>query len=358
MKKTALYDEHIKANAKIINFFNWSMPINYGSQLKEHNYVRNDAGMFDVSHMSIVDLKGRVSYDFLRYLLANDIAKINKNKSLYSVMLNASGGIIDDLIIYCIADNHYRMVINAACSEKDLNWINTNAKDFQVDIDPLNDYAIIAVQGPNAVDKTIKAAPKLKAAKNLTKFSNIIIDDIFIARIGYTGEDGFEIMLKNNPALSLWKQLLKVGIKPCGLGARDTLRLEAGFNLYGNEMNEQTTPLETNLIWSVDFKDNNRKFIGKESLKKQLKLGVKNQLKGMILTTKGVLRNNQEVFTNKGIGKVTSGSFSPTLNKAIAFVSVPTAADSAVEVKLRAEKVKAKLIKMPFYKNGKILTNN
>lgn len=350
MKTTPLHAKHLEAGAKMIDFGGWDMPIHYGSQIAEHNAVRSDAGMFDVSHMCIVDVAGMGSYDFLRTLIANDIKKLYPSKALYSCMLNEEGGVIDDLIVYFVADHNYRLVINSATAKKDIEWINAQAQDFEVSVNVRDDLAIIAVQGPNARAKVYEAIPGVEEMCNALKpFEFAVVGSLFIARTGYTGEEGFEIMLPAASAPFTWQMLLEQGVAPCGLGARDTLRLEAGMSLYGHEMDETITPLEAALDWTVDTKDEERNFIGKAALTPSTQT-----IKGVVLEGKGVLRADQVVQTDAGEGIITSGTFSPTLGVAIAMVRMPKSA-STCTINMRGKEMSARIIKMPFVRNGKIL---
>ncbi|MEJ2141114.1 MAG: glycine cleavage system aminomethyltransferase GcvT [Gammaproteobacteria bacterium] len=332
------------------------MPINYGSQIEEHHQVRNDAGMFDVSHMTIVDVKGKDARAFLQKLLANDVARLkDKGKALYSCMLKEDAGVIDDLIVYYMENDWYRVVVNASTREKDLAWINKQAEAFNVKITELDGMAMIAVQGPNAREKANKAlGDKAKGLDDLGVFFAVLRDDMMIARTGYTGEDGYEIMLPNEDASSFWAALLEADVKPCGLGARDTLRLEAGMNLYGSDMDEETSPLEAALGWTIAWDPEDRDFIGREVLAKQKDEGVKNKLVGLVLDDKGVLRNHQKVIVDgKEAGEITSGSFSPTLGKAIAFARVPADVGSTCKVDVRGKQLNCTVVKPPFVRNGK-----
>jgi aminomethyltransferase len=357
MKQTPLYQAHIDAGGKMVDFGGWEMPLNYGSQIEEHHQVRKNVGMFDVSHMTTVDFKGAEAKIFLQTLIANDVDKLKTpGKALYSCMLNENGGVIDDLIVYYLSDEYYRMVINAGTTEKDIAWINSQIDDFDVSVEPQLNLAMIAIQGPNARAKLFEAMPGVEqVAGNLKSFNAVSLGGLFIARTGYTGEDGFEIMLPEKSAEFTWKMLLEVGVKPCGLGARDTLRLEAGMSLYGAEMNDEISPLEAGLAWTVDLNNKNRQFIGKKALVKLKDEGVKKTIVGLVLEGKGVIRNHQKVITTLGEGEVTSGSFSPTIGRAIALASVPIGATGLCEIEIRKNKVSAKIIKPPFVRNGKIL---
>lgn len=358
-QRTPLYKQHLAANAKIVDFAGWEMPINYGSQLEEHNQVRNDAGMFDVSHMVVLDLTGAGVTDFLRHLLANDVARTQTpGKALYSCLLNERGGVIDDLIVYFMNNNWYRMVVNAATRDKDLAWIRTQAEGAEVEIREREDLAMIAVQGPNARDKAHAAlGAVIDPARELKPFFAADCSnekgELYVARTGYTGEDGYEIMMPAEQAGTTWDALLAAGVKPIGLGARDTLRLEAGMNLYGQDMNEDISPLEAGLNWTVVFDPADRDFIGRAALEKQKADGPANKLVGLILEDRGVLRAHQKVVTEFGEGEITSGSFSPTLGKSIALARVPAATTESCHVEIRGKQLAARIVKYPFARNGK-----
>ncbi len=357
MKHTPLYQAHIDAGGKMVDFGGWEMPLNYGSQIQEHHQVRNDVGMFDVSHMTTVDFKGAEAKKFLQTLIANDVDKLKiAGKALYSCMLNKTGGVVDDLIVYYQDDENYRMVINAGTTEKDIAWINAQAEGFDVAVEPKLDLAMIAVQGPNARQKVYKAIPGVEdVAGELKPFNSASLGGLFIARTGYTGEDGFEIMLPEKSAEFTWKMLMEVGVKPCGLGARDTLRLEAGMSLYGSEMNDEVSPLEAALTWTVDLTDEDRRFVGRDALEALKDKGANNTIVGLVLEGRGVIRDHQKVVTNNGEGEVTSGTFSPTMNKAIALASVPKGSEGLCEIEMRNKMVSAKIVKPPFVRNGKVL---
>ena len=355
-QRTPLYDVHVNLKAKMVDFGGWDMPINYGSQLDEHHQVRKDAGMFDVSHMVVVDLKGDKVKAFLRYLLANNIDRLKEaGKALYSCMLNEQGGVIDDLITYYMNDSWFRMVVNAATREKDLAWINKQAKDFNVSVNVRDDLAMIAVQGPTARDRVHKVlGDSAKALDGIGVFFMRELGDMAVARTGYTGEDGYEIMLPVAQAAGFWDKLMQAGVRPCGLGARDTLRLEAGMNLYGTDMDEQTSPLESGLGWTIAWEPAGRDFIGRKVLEKQREQGTSKKLVGLLLEGKGVLRNHQKVIID-GLeeGEITSGSFSPTLGKAIAFARVPKNTGEMCKVDMRGKLMEARVVKPPFVRQGK-----
>jgi len=356
-QKTVLYDKHVEYGGKIVDFAGWQMPVNYGSQMDEHHQVRNDAGMFDVSHMTVVDLSGEGVKAFLQYLLANDVDKLKQQgKALYSCMLNHDGGVIDDLIVYYMNDGWYRMVVNAATRDKDLAWIDEQSAGYEVEINERPDLAMIAVQGPHAREKAIEALPVdvVEAASELDRFFGCDCGEWFVGRTGYTGEDGFEIMLPDTEAPAFWDRLAEAGVKPCGLGARDTLRLEAGMNLYGSDMTETTSPLISGLGWTIAWEPAERDFIGRAALQKERDKGVAQKLVGLILEDKGILRGHQKVIVeNSGEGETTSGSFSPTLKQSIAFARVPKQADDHCQVEIRGKLLNAKIVKPVFVRDGK-----
>jgi len=355
-QKTCLYDNHVNCGGKIVDFAGWEMPINYGSQVEEHHQVRNDAGMFDVSHMTVVDLEGPAVKTFLQYLLANDVAKLkDSGKALYSAMLNEDGGVIDDLIVYYMNDSWFRMVVNAATRDKDLAWIDKQAASFDVSVTERSELAMVAVQGPNAREKAISVLPTdvAQAAGDLKRFVGVASGDWFIARTGYTGEDGFEIMLPEEKAPEFWDALAEAGVKPIGLGARDTLRLEAGMNLYGTDMDETTSPLTSNLGWTIAWEPEDRNFIGRDKIAAEKSAGVQQKLVGLVLEDKGVLRGHMKVVCADGEGETTSGSFSPSLKKSIALARVPVTIDDTCEVEIRNKLLKAKVVKPVFFREGK-----
>jgi aminomethyltransferase len=355
MQHTPLFAAHIAAGARMVDFSGWEMPINYGSQIDEHHQVRQDAGMFDVSHMTVVDIEGGDCRSYLQYLLANDIARLtDSGKALYSCMLNERGGVIDDLITYFVNDRHYRLVVNAATREKDLQWMRQQSGQFDVDISEKPELAMIAVQGPNAREKAVSVlGDDAETASGLQTFFARQCGDLFVARTGYTGEDGFEISLPVDQAEHLWNQLLQAGVKPCGLGARDSLRLEAGMNLYGQDMDEDVSPLESGLGWTVAMKDE-RNFIGRQALQAQKIAGVERRLVGLVLQDRGILRAGQIVTTEDGQGKTTSGGFSPTLKRAIAFARIPVGDTTDCTVDIRGKQLNARIIRPPFVRQGKV----
>ena len=356
-QKTVLHQKHIDYGGKLVDFAGWQMPVNYGSQMDEHYQVRSDAGMFDVSHMTIVDLGGERVREFLRYLLANDVAKLKQpGKALYSCMLKQDGGVIDDLIVYYMNDGWYRVVVNAGTRDKDLAWICEQAASFDVGVRERDDLAMIAVQGPNAREKAISVLPVdvVEAASELQRFYGCACGEWFVGRTGYTGEDGFEIMLPNSEAPALWDSLAEAGVKPCGLGARDTLRLEAGMNLYGSDMSEQTSPLISGLGWTIAWEPAERDFIGRAALQQQRDNGPAQKLVGLVLEDKGVLRGHQRVIVeNAGEGEITSGTYSPTLKQSIALARVPQQTGDHCQVEIRGKLLNARVVKPVFVRDGK-----
>jgi aminomethyltransferase len=359
-EKTVLNATHRALGARMVDFGGWDMPINYGSQIEEHHAVRRDAGMFDVSHMTVVDLHGARTREFLRYLLANNIDKLKVHgKALYSCMLNERGGVIDDLIVYYLGEEFFRLVVNAATRAKDLAWIERQAQGFDVQVKERPDFAMIAVQGPQARAKVLGLLHDVDRPRieKLGKFAAAAAQGphgmpLFVARTGYTGEDGFEIMLSVEHAVALWEALQAAGVKPAGLGARDTLRLEAGMNLYGQDMDEDVSPWEANLGWTVSL-DEGRDFIGRAALEQQKAAGVARVMIGVVLDEKGVLRHGQKVLTANGEGEILSGSFAPTLDKAIAFARVPAGDTGALRVDIRGREMAVRKVKYPFVRDGK-----
>ena len=363
LERTPLYDAHVAAGAKMVDFGGWEMPVAYGSQIEEHHAVRRHAGMFDVSHMRTVDLEGAGSRDFLRRLLANDVDRLTPGKALYSCMLRADGGVLDDLIVYWLHTDRYRAVVNAATADKDLAWMRRVAHDerLPVAIVSRRDLAMLAVQGPQArrlLKDVLEGLDGDAAAviDGLKPFTAKMVDQFFIARTGYTGEDGCEVVLPADEVVDLWRRLAAEGVVPCGLGARDTLRLEAGMNLYGQDMDESVSPLESGLAWTVDTKQP-RDFIGRAALEAQRAAGGLRQLLGLKMTERGVLRAHQKVATKQGEGEITSGTFSPTLGCSIALARLPAgvAVGDDVQVDLRGKPVAARVVKPPFVRNGQPL---
>jgi len=359
-RKTVLNETHRALGAKMVDFGGWDMPIHYGSQIDEHHLVRRAAGMFDVSHMTVVDLHGARAREFLRRLLANSVDKLKApGKALYSCMLDERGGVIDDLIAYCLGEDFFRLVVNAATRDKDLAWIAAQAAPFGVEARERPDFAMVAVQGPQARERVIGLLrePDRAAAGKLARFAAVEVATaggvpLFLARTGYTGEDGFEVVLPEGEAVAFWNALLEAGVKPAGLGARDTLRLEAGMNLYGQDMDETTTPWEAGLGWTVAL-DAGRDFIGRAALEAQQAAGVPRQTVGLVMDEKGVLRHGQKVLAGGGEGEILSGTFSPTLGKAIALARVPAGEPGQVRVDIRGREVPVRVVKYPFVREGR-----
>ncbi len=368
-QKTILNDAHRALGARMVDFGGWDMPLHYGSQVDEHHQVRRDAGMFDVSHMTVVDLEGPRTREFLRRLVANSVDKLQKpGKALYTCMLNADGGVIDDLIVYFLEEARFRLVVNAATRAKDLAWIEAQAAPFDVTVTERSELARIAVQGPNARERVIGLldAAGAKAAGKLARFAaaeGTTQDGVPLvrARTGYTGEDGFEIVVAQPHAVALWNALLAAGVKPAGLGARDTLRLEAGMNLYGQDMDETVTPYEAALGWTVALDEQPdgkpRAFNGRAVLERQHANGAPRQMVGLVMDDKGVLRHGQKVLTDAGEGEILSGTFSPTLGKAIAFARIPAGEPGNVRVDIRGREVPVRLVKFPFVRDGRVVAS-
>src|SRR5437899_2776539 len=357
LKQTPLNAVHRAAGAKMVDFGGWDMPVSYGSQIEEHHAVRRDAGMFDVSHMLALDLEGIGARDLLRYALANNVDKLTvPGKALYSCLLKATGGVLDDLIVYFLREDWFRLVVNAATADKDVAWLRglLAERTPSLRLVPRCDLAMIAVQGPHARERVWQALPGCReSTEPLKPFMAVECGEYFVARTGYTGEDGFEVMLPNGRAAGFWSTLAATGVKPCGLGARDTLRLEAGMNLYGQDMDESVSPLESGLAWTVDLV-RPRDFVGKEALVARPTL---RQLLGLLLLDKGgVLRSHQRVRTAKGDGEITSGSFSPTLGTSIALARLPAsvAPGETVHVEVRDKQLAARVVKLPFARHGKV----
>jgi aminomethyltransferase len=360
-RRTPLYDLHVSQGARIVDFGGWDMPVQYASQLEEHHAVRRAAGIFDVSHMCVIDLTGTRTREFLQYLLANDVGKLKRaGKALYSCMLNEAGGVLDDLIVYFLTDIWFRVVVNAGTRDKDLHWIRGHAHDFGVDVRERADLAMLAVQGPEARQKTLELIPAAERSRALAlaAFVGCDLAGWFIARTGYTGEDGFEIMLPAADAAQAWLALNALGVVSCGLGARDTLRLEAGMNLYGNDMDETTHPFESGLGWTVALLPAGRRFIGREALERVQARGSARELIGLVLEDRGVLRSHQRVMVpGGGTGEITSGTFSPTLERSIAFARIPSGPVTRVEVEIRGKLLAARSVKPPFVRAGKSLVS-
>lgn len=359
LNQTPLHAVHQEMGGKLVDFSGWSMPVNYGSQIEEHHAVRRDAGMFDVSHMTVIDVQGPDAKRFLQYLLANDVAKLkDEGKALYSAMLNPEGGVIDDLIVYLMAWG-YRLVVNCGTRAKDLAWIAQHIKGFDATAQERPELALIAVQGPNARDKlhSLLSAADVAVAKSLSPFSGAYLAERaewFVARTGYTGEDGYEAILPEADAEALWRALAEAGARPCGLGARDTLRLEAGLNLYGHEMDERVSPLVANMGWTVAWTEG-RDFIGRAALEAAKAAGIQDKLVGLVMRERGVLREGYAVLVpeTERQGVITSGSFSPTLGYSIALARVPAETGAQAKVVIRGKEIEVAVVKPSFVRNGK-----
>ena len=362
LKHTPLHAAHLNAGARMASFAGWHMPVAYGSQIDEHHAVRRAAGMFDVSHMTIVDAAGPGVKAYLQRLLANDVARLDRRRgsavctALYSCMLDESGGTLDDLIVYRFADDSYRLVVNAGTRDKDLAWLDDQAAGFEVGLTERKDLAMIAVQGPEARQAVAPLVPNGADVGALSPFTAAGAGAWLLARTGYTGEDGLEIMLPERQAGAFWDALRERGVVPCGLGARDTLRLEAGMNLYGQDMDESVTPLECGLRWTVDF-GGDRAFTGRGALEERLGAGISQVQTGLILEGRGVLRSGYPVASAAGEGVVTSGTFSPTLGRAIALARVPAGTSNPCHVFIRGRKLPVRIVKPPFVRNGRILVD-
>jgi aminomethyltransferase len=360
-QKTVLNETHRALGARMVDFGGWDMPIHYGSQIDEHHQVRRDAGMFDVSHMTVVDLEGTRTREFLRHLVANSVDKLQKpGKALYTAMLNERGGVIDDLIVYFMSEDWFRLVVNAATRDKDLAWITEQARPFGVAVKERPEFGMVAVQGPNAREKVIgllradDRAPVSKLARFAARAATTADGvEVFVARTGYTGEDGFEVIVPEDRTVAFWNALLAAGVKPAGLGARDTLRLEAGMNLYGQDMDEDVTPFEAALAWTVAL-DEGRDFIGRAALEAQQAAGTARQMVGLVMDEKGVLRHGQKVLTANGEGEILSGTFSPTIGKAIAFARIPGGAPGEVRVDIRGREVPVRVVRFPFVRDNAV----
>ncbi len=357
-QRTPLYDLHLALGAKMVDFGGWDMPLHYGSQVEEHHQVRRDCGVFDVSHMTVIDIGGPQAREFLRHLLANDVARLQATGSaLYSAMLDERGGIVDDMIVY-LADGGYRLVVNAATREQDLVWIERIGAGFQVQISERPELAMLAIQGPQARHKVAElvSQPRANLITHLKPFEGLTDGDWFIARTGYTGEDGLEIVLPADQAPAFFNDLMGAGIAPIGLGARDTLRLEAGMNLYGQDIDQAHSPLTSNMAWSIAWEPTDREFIGRAALEAEHGQGIGEKLVGLVLEERGVLRAHQVVrIAEIGEGEITSGSFSPTLSKSIALARVPMATADRAEVEIRGKWYPVRVVRPTFVRHGKTL---
>ena len=353
-KKTSLFNKHIQANAKIVNFQGWSMPINYGSQIAEHEEVRKSCGIFDVSHMAIIDFKGTDARNFIRKLIANDVdSLIEDYDGMYSSMLNEKAGIIDDLIAYKM-EFGYRLVVNCARQEEDLKWIFSCSSGFEVEVVEREDLAMISIQGPKSSE--ILDDLGLDILDSRKRQQGTYIDNVLAVKTGYTGEKGFEVILPNNKSEMFWEKALKAGVKPIGLAARDTLRLEAGMNLYGFEMDDSISPLECNMAWTVSWLDEERDFIGKDALLEKIEVGIYHELVGIMLEERTILRQGQKLYLDEekqSEGVVTSGTYSPTLKKPIALARLPRGNKKMCFTEARGKLIQAKVGSPKFVNEGK-----
>ena len=360
MKKTALHELHLRSSAKMVDFHGWDMPIHYGSQLKEHEFVRNSCGIFDVSHMTILDVKGKDAKEFLRKLLANDINALERDfDGMYSALLNETGGILDDLIAYKL-ESGYRLVVNCATRESDISWMESQLGNMDISLSERTDLSMIAIQGPLALD-TLSKCFSHEASNELIKrmpFQGLMEEGTLVTTTGYTGEKGVEVMIDHGKAKTLWEKALVSGAKPIGLGARDTLRLEAGMNLYGFEMDEKISPLECNMAWTVSLKDKKRDFIGKDSFELKKETGEYHVLKGLLFEDRYIVRSDHEIFMDEQKmikGVVTSGTYSPTLKKSIALARIPPSSLKNCLAEVRGKTVRASIGEPRFVKEGKIV---
>lgn len=358
-KKTFLHDKQVKLGAKMIEFAGWMMPVSYSSIIDEHKTVRENVGLFDVSHMGEVFVQGKDSLDFLNKLVPQDVSKLVDLKAVYCQLTNKDGGIIDDLIIYKINDEKYMLIVNASRIDEDLNWMVRNSLGYDVSIDnQSHNYSLLAIQGPKASDLMAKMGLKKDVQPEFFSIKRAELHNInlFVSRTGYTGEDGFEILVKNEFSELLWDYIIKdgqeFGLKPIGLGARDTLRLEAALHLYGNDMDEETTPVEANLNWSI-AKNKTTDYNGKEIIQEQLKNGGRKKLIGLKMIDKGIARHEYPIFyNNEKVGIITSGGVSPILNENIALGYVKNITDictgTVVQVMIREKLYNAEVVKRPF----------
>ena len=357
LRKTPLHALHVELGAKMVPFTGYEMPVQFGlGVMKEHLQTRARAGLFDVSHMGQVLLRHEGGYGpvarAMESLMPTGLLELGEKRQRYGVFTDEAGGILDDLITYRLEDDFYRLVVNAATRESDLEWIGRQLVGYDLSIGERDDLAMIAVQGPDAIGHVIDVLD-VPALNGLKPFRSFVHDDFFIARTGYTGEDGCEIIMPNALADPTWRALAGRGVVPCGLGARDSLRLEAGLNLYGQDMDRETTPLESNLAWTVAFEPENRDFIGRAALEQQKSDGVGRKLVGLLLGAGGIPRSGAPVTTGAGDGVVTSGGFSPTLERPIAMARIPVDAVDPVEIELRGKKLAARVVKLPFVRNGR-----
>ena len=363
-KATPLFDQHRAAGGRMVEFAGWRLPVNYGSQVAEHHAVRGAAGAFDVSHLAVTAVSGRGAKAYLRRLLANDIDRLGQRVAgLYSCLLNDDGGVIDDLIAYRLADDRYRIVSNAATVESVRAQLRAVARSFPVTIAPEDGGVTLAVQGPEAMQRGAEVAGAVisrefaDALAALKPFNAMEQAGILAARTGYTGEDGFEVYLDAATGKAFWEALLDAEIVPCGLGARDTLRLEAGLCLYGQDMDATVTPLHCGLKWTLAMEPSERAFIGRSAIEGLAGSEDLPAFKGLILKERGMLRAGQTVQTPKGPGVITSGGYSPTMSASIGLARIPPGSYAQCEAEVRGAGVPCAVVKPPFVRQGRVLAD-
>ena len=354
LRRTPLFDAHLRAGARMVEFAGWEMPVQYTSVLEEHHAVRNDAGLFDVSHMGVFAFEGPGALEDCNRLITNDLARIEDGRALYTVVTSERGGTVDDVICYRVSTERILVVVNAANREKDLNWFLSHGAKVR---DESDRWALLALQGPRAQSLLQPLASIDLGTIRFFRFAEAELGGkrAIVARTGYTGEDGFEIFCRPEDAEALWTALVDAGARPCGLGARDSLRLEAALCLYGHELTDEHTPFEAGLDWVVKL--DKADFVGKEALLRQRAEGVKRKLVGFTLEDRGIPRSGYPVLhEGKEVGVVTSGTMSPTLKKPIGLAYVPAelaSVGSTFEVKIRDKAAKARVIETPFYRRSR-----
>lgn len=358
LKTTPLFEIHKRLNGKIVPFAGWNMPIQYAGVIEEHRAVREGVGVFDVSHMGEIDVRGREAKSFLQKLLTNDMDKLDNGGILYSLMCYENGGVVDDLLVHRFEEDHYFLCVNASNTDKDFEWASKLAEEFDVQVDNLSDRtAQLAIQGPRAESLLQKLADVSLGDMTYYRFQKgwVSGEEAVIARTGYTGEDGFEIYMDADSAVPVFESLLEAGkefdLQPIGLGARDTLRLEMGYALYGQEIDADRSPLEAGLGWVIKLKKADA-FVGQEALLSQKDKGLNHKLVGVKLTDRGVPRSHYKVL-NDGtpVGEVTSGTFSPTLNTGVALCNVPTELSkpgTRLDIAIRNSTVAGEVTPLPF----------
>ena len=360
LQQTALHQRHLDSGGRMVDFGGWDMPLHYGSQLEEHHAVRQRAGVFDVSHMTVVDAQGAGAWAWLRELLANDIGRLDAGQGLYSCMLNDQGGVLDDLIAYRLGGERFRVIVNAATRDKDIAWMQARAAGHDVELDERTEAVMLAVQGPAARDLAGECLEQelRAAAEALEPFQATGGAGVFVARTGYTGEDGYELVFESADAgIDCWDALLAAGVRACGLGARDTLRLEAGLPLYGQDLDEWHSPLVSGLGWTVAWEPPERRFVGRDALEAERDAGPQEKSVGLLLEDRGIMRSGQRVMTGAGAGVVTSGGFSPTLERSVALARLPADHGERVEVEIRKRSCAARVVKPRFVRNGQVLVD-